>query len=421
MTETEGPDAASEDADPRRRFRPELPEGWLGMFLLLIVTAVSGGLIGGFWPVLTGVDSSAADERITALETRVGQIATGHAGEAATGVFDDLRREIAALNQRLDAGEARLAALESGTGEGGPAIDLAPLQQRIDDAVGRLGKLETAQDATAERTGKIVVLEERIGKLEADIAHAAQTTAGSVSGLESRLKEVEARAPPPDLARRLDSFALKSSQTELEARLQAVEVLNTGESLKRAATMLALTQLVHAANEPGSFALQLDTYAVTAQGDPMVEVLRPYAKSGVPTRTALAQRFPDAVRSALEAERRADARTLFQKLWANLQSLVSVRRVGETKGDDTESRLARAQARLDANDLAAAAAEVRAVKGVAVKPLAEWLRDAYARITLDRAIADMRARVIQALASPMPPALAGDGSRNESSSPGGTP
>ncbi|MGQ0741827.1 MAG: mitofilin family membrane protein [Alphaproteobacteria bacterium] len=403
--------AAQTEADPVRRFRLDLPEGWVGIFLLLIVAAVSGGLIATYWPALTGNELGATHDRIAALETRVGQIAAGRAGEAASGMFDDVRRELAALDQRLDAGEARLAALESGAGEGAPPANLAAAQQKIDDAVTRLGKLETAQGATADFASKLGVLETRIGNLEADIARAAHTTGGAMSGLEARVKEVEARAPPPDLAQRLDSFALKNSQTELEARLHAVEALNTGELLRRAAVMLALTQLAQAANDPGSFTLQLETYRTASPGDPMVEVLRPYAKSGVPTRAALAQRFPDVVRSALNAERRADARTLFQRLWANIQSLVSVRRVGEAKGADSESHLARAQARLDANDLPAATAEVRAVKGVAAKPLSNWLRDAYARITLDRAVADMRGRVIQALATPIPAALASDGAQ----------
>jgi hypothetical protein len=78
--------------------------------------------------------------------------------------------------------------------------------------------------------------------------------------------------------------------------------------------------------------------------------------------------------------------------------------VGQVAGNDNESRLARAQSKLDAGDLGAAAAEVRAVQGVAAKPLAIWLRDAFARMTLDRAVADMSARVVQALAASPPPA-----------------
>jgi len=400
---TESPDEAAEDS-ALRRFRLDLPEGWVGILLLFILAAMSGGLIASYWPSFMGGDGGATQDRLAALETRVGQIAAGRAGAAASGVFDDLRRDITALTQRLDAGEARITALENSGGQGmAPAAggSVAPLQQKLNEAstaladvTARLTKLEQGTGTVSELTGKVTALETRITKLEQDITQ----------GYETRLKAVEAKAPPADLAQRLDSFALKSAEDELETRLKTLEDLNSGASLHRAAQMLALTQLAHAANETGSFQLQLDTYAAASPGDPMVVLLRPYAGSGVPSRSALNERFPDVARAALDAERRADARSLFAKLWANLRALVSVRRVGEAQGDDTESKLARAQARLDSNDIAGAAREVRGVRAVAAKPLAKWLNDAFARITLDRAVSDMTARVIQALATPLPAA-----------------
>lgn len=410
------PDEADEPEaeQPTHRFGFQLPEGWLGIFLLLIVAAVSGGLIANFWPaVLGGGDIGSTQDRVTALETRVGQIASGHAGAAASGVFDDLRREMTALGQRVDANEARLAALEKSSGDGGaqPAGNLAPLQQKLDaaaaavtDLTARLSKLESAHGTAdvAGLTTKLTALETRIGALETEIARASKTTDGTIAAIDTRLKAVEANAPPVDLAQRLDSYALKSVEAGIEARLKALEAENSGEALHRAATMLALTQLARAANDTGSFSLQLDTYAVASPGDPMVELLRPYAKTGVPAKAALMAEFPDAARAALDAERSADARSLFSRLWANILSLVSVRQVGDVSGNTTEARLARAQAKLDTNDLTAAAAEVRAVKGVAAKPLANWLKDAFARMTLDRAVADLSARVIQSLAAPLP-------------------
>ncbi len=412
------PDEADEaEALPQAHsFGFQLPEGWLGIFLLLIVAAVSGGLIASYWPaVLGGGDMGTTQDRVTALETRVGQIAAGHAGAAASGVFDDLRHDITALGQRVDANQARLAALETATGDGGaqPAVNLAPLQQKLDaastalaDLTARLAKLEGAH-GTADVSGlttKLTALETRIGALETEIARAAKTMDGTVAAIDTRLKAVEANAPPADLAQRLDSYALKSVEAGIDARVKSLEAQNSGEALHRAATMLALTQLAQAANNTGSFALQLDTYAVTAPGDPMVELLRPYAKSGVPAKSTLIAQFPEVARAALDAERSADARSLFSRLWANVLSLISVRRVGDVSGNTTEARLARAQAKLDTNDLTAAATEVRAVQGPAAKPLSNWLKDAFARMTLDRAVADLSARVIQTLAAPVPQA-----------------
>jgi hypothetical protein len=398
----------TEAAAPRSRIRFELPEGWLGVLLLLIVAALSGGLIASYWPsFIGGGDLGTTQDRLAALEARVGEIATGHAGAAATGVFNNLRHDIAALGQRLDADEARLAGLEKSSEQAGGG-DLAPVRQKLDaatkaltDVTARLTKLESAHGAgdLSPLTTKLAALDARVGALEADIAHSVQTLNGTVSGMDARLKPLEANAPPPNLAQRLDSFALKTDADSIDARLKTVEAQNTGESLHHAAAMLALARLAHAVNQPGPFALELDTLAVAAPGDPVIAVLQPYAATGVPAKPVLATEFPNVARAALDAERSGDARTLFQRLWANILGLISMRRVGEVVGNDTESRLARVQAKLDVNDLAAAVAEVRALKGPAAKVTAFWLKDAEARLQLDHAVADMSARVIQALAA----------------------
>jgi hypothetical protein len=421
-TNTHGGGSSADDApapaeSTRRKIAFELPEGSLGVLLLLIVAAVSGGLIAAYWPVFFGSgDLGTTQDRLTALETRVGQIASGRAGAAATGVFDDLRHSLGALGQRLDADEARLDALEKSSGETGvPApADLAPLRQKMDaistslgDITGRLGKLESAHVAASDLapiTAKLGALDSRVGALEADIARSAQTFSGTVSGLETRLKALEANQPPPDLAQRLDSFALKTDQQSIDARLQTLEAANTGESLHRAAAVLALARLAQASAEAGPFALELDTYAVTAPSDPVIAQLQPYAARGVPTQAMLAARFPQLAHASLDAERSGDARTFFARLWANIMSLVSVRRVGDVAGNDTESRLARAQVKLDARDFAGAIAEVRALHGVAARTVAPWLKDAEARMQVDHAVAEISARVIQALAAPPKPA-----------------
>jgi hypothetical protein len=412
------PEAApTEAAVARSRIRFELPEGWLGVLLLLIVAALSGGLIASYWPSFVGGgELGTTQDRLAALEAHVGEIATGHAGAAATGVFNDLRHDIAALGQRLDADEARLTGLEKSSEQAGGAGDLAPVRQKLDaattalaDVTARLGKLESVHGAAdlAPVATKLAELDARVGALESDIAHSAQTLSGTASGLDARLKTLEASAPPPDLTQRLDSFALRTDADSIDARLKTIETQNTGESLHHAAAMLALARLAHAVDQPGPFALELDTFVVTAPGDPVIAVLQPYAATGVPAKPVLAAQFPNVALAALDAERSGDSRTLFQRLWANLLGLISVRRVGEVAGNDTESRLARAQAKLDVGDLAAAVAEVRALKGPAARVIASWLKDAEARLQLDHAVADLSARVIQALAAtpsqPAPP------------------
>ena len=74
---------------------------------------------------------------------------------------------------------------------------------------------------------------------------------------------------------------------------------------------------------------------------------------------------------------------------ARLGALASLRRVGEVEGDDAEALLARAERRLAAGDLAAAADLVARLDGPAARELAPWLAQARARATLDAALAGL--------------------------------
>jgi hypothetical protein len=55
---------------------------------------------------------------------------------------------------------------------------------------------------------------------------------------------------------------------------------------------------------------------------------------------------------------------------------------------------------LDRGDLPDAVMEVRGVSGAAAAPLGAWLETAEARIGVDRAAADLNARIVQTLAAP---------------------
>lgn len=101
------------------RARRGFAEGALGIFFLVILAALSGGLIAVYWPWIRGTETSDTNDRLTALETRIGQMAAGQAPKAAAESFEAERRDLAALKNRVDADEARLSELESSGGQTG--------------------------------------------------------------------------------------------------------------------------------------------------------------------------------------------------------------------------------------------------------------------------------------------------------------
>lgn len=194
---------------------------------------------------------------------------------------------------------------------------------------------------------------------------------------------VPAVTPQPSL----DAYALKSDEDALAARVAKLEARDTGDAVRSAAAALALANLARASEGAGNFSAELHTLTPLMPDAPEAQDLAHYAR-GVEPESVLAARFPQVAAAAIAADRRANAKGWLERLWVNLSSLVSIRRVGDVAGNDTESKLARASANLKSGDLPGAVAQTRTVDGAAQQATAPWLADAQARLAVDH---DMRA------------------------------
>ncbi len=353
-----------DDATPEPRARRGLGDA-LGIFVLLILAAVSGGLIAVYWPWMpNGSDNSDMGDRVAALETRVGQIAAGHAPKAAASAFQAERSDLAALKARVDADEARLDTLEK---NGGAPVDLGA---RLDAAEKSLAQLSAASAADE--------------KTDADMT--------------TRIAALEKIAPPADLAIRLDSYASKVDTAALDARVTKLEARDPTAAMRRAASVLALAELVRVSESDAPFASELSALRTLAPA-PELDDLSHYA-GGVPTRAELEQRFAASADSILAAERRSYATNWLERMWASFVNLVSVRRVGNVKGKDTEARVARAEFDLKSGDLNAAIGELNMLAGPARDAAQPWLAQAKARQAVT---ADTRALTMRIIAGLAPP------------------
>lgn len=75
-------------------------------------------------------------------------------------------------------------------------------------------------------------------------------------------------------------------------------------------------------------------------------------------------------------------------------SLVSIRRTGNLEGDSTEAVLARAEQKLQSNELAAALAELAVLTEAPAKAMQSWLDGARRRQALDQAIDALQASLL---------------------------
>ena len=288
--------------------------------------------------------------------------------------------DVAALRDRLASDEARLSAIERANGGASPALSQA--QADLAALTARVAKLETTPDPAAGT--RIEDIERRLSAMRGD--------------LDLRVAALERNALTTDIPQRL--AAITTAQAALEARIAHLEGIEPSETMKRAAAELALANLVAVSGSEQPFTSELQTFRTFMPNASEAATLAPIALRGAPTHRMLAERFPDMAAKALAAERAGRASTWLGRLWANFANIIVVRRVGETAGQDSESILARAGAKLDKHDLAGAIAEMKALKGAARASATPWLNDAQARLAIDQTNAVLAQRLMKLLATP---------------------
>lgn len=258
----------------------------------------------------------------------------------------------------------------------------------------RLAEVQAAAGADDNLRGDLNALTEDLGQVEmrvenlenAPVAPSVPSAPGAadprIGQLSARLSAIE-NAVPADLAARLNDL----EQTN-----------NNSDMLVRTGRILALGDLSRAAAGSGPFSNELMAAMATVPDQSLFDAFRPHAEEGAPVAAQLIARFAEAARQALASERSDAAENVFAQLWNSFTGLISIRRIGDVEGNDSTARLARAEAALGRDDLAAAANEVRGLQGAAAQSMSAWLEDAEARLAIDNGIAGVNARIVQMLA-----------------------
>jgi hypothetical protein len=276
-----------------------------------------------------------------------------------------------AIEQRLALLDRRIAQMDARPASApAPRVDLAPLEAR-------LAAVEARAPAVAPAPPDLGDLPARLAALEARPAvdPATQTALAGLMSENRRLADELARV-----------------QAEI-GRLQGgiVEQVNDRIGIRRAELRLAAAQLrdALAAGRPfaGELALVRD---IAGDGVPASEfaALVPYAKDGIETRASLARRFPALANAAVAAARAEQMQGPLGELIERAQGFLSIRRIGDVPGDSPTARLARAETRLAADDLAGAVGELEGIQGSAwAAPVLPWIETARRRLAAERAAA----------------------------------
>jgi uroporphyrinogen-III synthase len=428
----ETPAAAQVEARAARRQRAGGGSMLFYLVLMLIAAAAVVVTAPAWQPqvsALLGLEAPATatapagDDRIASLQADVESLSAqvqatvdDEALQQAIGAaIDPLKAEVETLKQDVAALKTASETLRNSAGTGsttlsqGPGVDLAPIEER-------LGKLETALSDASTRIEQVASAQDTTSGTTPDSTATTTAPDPRVDGLVSENEALKQQLA--SLTERLDQMSgLDAKVGELTPRLEALAprldaldqqvaaLPKSNEQQHAVAMIVAVGELRSALASDKSFAAELSTLNDLTQDDealrprlkPIVDRLSSMADAGVPTLSQLAAAFPATeIARAGEAELAGEVtddnwmKRFWRGLGHSISEVITVRPTGpDVEGDDTLARLARAEAKLGEGDLAAAAAEVKALTGLAAETAAEWLAQAEARLAIEESAAQL--------------------------------
>jgi hypothetical protein len=252
-------------------------------------------------------------------------------------------------------------------------------EQRLDDKVtAALNEAKTANDAS------IADIKKDIGAIDAKLKALTNAELGSgdasqlipeIAGLDDRLGKLESILPA--LANEVDKGA---------------------EDTKAATLAIAFANLRTAVNEGRPYATELSTLAALSPGNGDLGPLLEYDDKGIPTIPQLKVSFEAARDAALAASAPDASAALADRLMASAESLVKVKRIdAEAEGDTPDAMLARAAAKLDQGNLAAAVKEVETLEDAPRAAFDKWLDQAKARLSAEATLQHLQSLLLVSL------------------------
>ena len=328
-----------------------------GVVLIGLAVAAYTGVLG---PPLAGqADVTQLASSLTALQDQVAALQS----RIENGAERDVK-ELDATVKELDARQLEtLARVER--------LEAAPPQ-----AGGGAGAAEVAR-----LTADLAALDQRIGKLEAALAGFEDASA-LTARFGERFAVIEGSLR--DLSARLDSLASRPPPTDSERTARAV----------------AIGVLRQAAERGGAFAADLAMLEALGTDAAELDLLRPLAEKGAPSKTELAAEFPaiaDAVLAATFAARGEADGSFLDRLLGLGRGLVSVRPTSPIPGSTPEAIVSRMQGAVDQGNLAQALAEREALPAEGKTASSAWAAAATDRVAIDQLVD----KLVQSAASPV--------------------
>ena len=341
-------------------------------FVLLAVIGGAGYATWPFWfPYVTANLPEAfkepfKDPRLDGLTERLKTLEELARERQSTGdAIQDLKAERARFSEELKVLLARVNALEE-----------------TSDSIKGMVADATTGGSRADAEEALRKIAERLARLEKEGAEAA-SAGDALQGLESR------------------SAKLSATVADITERIAVLESMDSTEAAARKAAqavVLAVGQLQGALRASGPFTRELGSLKAVTADDPRVNgavaALEPHAASGIPNLEALSRRFEKVAGDAARAANVGEDDGWVQLTLNRIASLVTIRRTDGSANDGVDAVVAGVEEDLKSGDLITAVEALTGLSGPPAEIVAPWLSDAKARLTAERALADLHVHAI---------------------------
>ncbi len=285
---------------------------------------------------------------------------------------------LAPLDARLSALEKAIAAKP--VGDAGPA--LASLEGRLKDIENSLAAPKSEGRATQTRVEAQAPAQPAV-----DLA----PLENRVAGLEAQLKPLEGRVEPlapalADVRASLEALAARTLQAQAQSQSEAKTWAEAQSQLSVGAAQALVAQAALGKLDAGEpFAQEIDALAGLGLTAPQIEPLRAFAAKGAATSAALGREFA-ALEPKLRSEAPAASGSILDRLAQSAGALVRVRPVGEPSGDSPSDVTARIERALASHDVAGALVAWDKLPEGAKAVSSDWAQRARARLACEQAL-----------------------------------
>jgi hypothetical protein len=347
--------ATSPDVAPPSMFSaPAVAAGVAGA---AAVTLVLFGLwLSGLVPIRYA-GSTATRARVTALEMELHELQKRPPGAVDTQAIDALNGRVAKIEEavgKISAGDPRLVERITAADNAMKALGLSltALSRRSDDIAGNAAQA-LAQAEAAEK---------------------------AVTELRTSLRDVAKDASAGPSSAELDALQKRIAGLEQSAKTAREEIAKAGVADTAARLVLSASSLRDAVLGGAPYAAALAQAKSLGADGKILAPLEPFAASGVPTPTALAQELRALLPGMIKTSgAQAPAGGFLERLQANAGQLVHIRPVDAPPGDDASAVLARVEVATAHADIGAALGELGKLPEAVRAPAQAWIKKAEAR------------------------------------------